>query len=105
MAPLNAKAIGATGFALFTKNQRQWVSAPLGEKTIAAFGNNCEESGFPPESILPHDSYLINLGAPDPDKLAQSRAAFIDEMTRCSQLGLKLLNFHPGSINLANLSK
>ena len=97
MAPLNAKAISATGFALFTKNQRQWVSAPLGEKTIAAFRKNCEESGFPPESILPHDSYLINLGAPDPDKLAQSRAAFIDEMTRCSQLGLKLLNFHPGS--------
>lgn len=96
-APLNAKEIGATGFALFTKNQRQWVSAPLSPQSIEAFKKNCSDCGFPADSILPHDSYLINLGAPDSEKLAQSRAAFLDEMTRCSQLGLDRLNFHPGS--------
>lgn len=96
-APLNAKAIGAKGFALFTKNQRQWTSAPLSEASIAAFKKNCAECGYSAEAILPHDSYLINLGAPESDKLALSRAAFLDEMQRCEQLGLDRLNFHPGS--------
>ena len=96
-APLNAKAIGANAFALFTKNQRQWISAPLTGESIDAFRRNCESCGFTPRSILPHDSYLINLGAPESDKLAQSRASFIDEMSRCSALGLDRLNFHPGS--------
>lgn len=96
-APLNAKAIGADAFALFTKNQRQWLGAPLSAQSIDAFRKNCESGGFSPASILPHDSYLINLGAPESDKLAQSRASFIDEMSRCSALGLDRLNFHPGS--------
>ncbi|WP_342608116.1 deoxyribonuclease IV [Vibrio tritonius] len=96
-APVRAKEIGANAFALFTKNQRQWVAKPLDEKTIANFKRKCAALGFTAEQILPHDSYLINLGAPDEEKLAQSRAAFIDEMERCEQLGLKLLNFHPGS--------
>ncbi|KGY13790.1 endonuclease IV [Vibrio tubiashii] len=96
-APLRAKEIGANAFALFTKNQRQWVAKPLEEKTISAFKANCQRLGFNSEMILPHDSYLINLGAPEPEKLEKSRAAFIDEMDRCNQLGLTLLNFHPGS--------
>ncbi|MEF1289342.1 deoxyribonuclease IV [Vibrio sp. M260118] len=96
-APLRAKEIGANAFALFTKNQRQWVAKPLEEKTISAFKANCQRLGFNSEMILPHDSYLINLGAPEPEKLEKSRAAFIDEMERCNQLGLTLLNFHPGS--------
>ncbi|WP_390903551.1 deoxyribonuclease IV [Vibrio paucivorans] len=96
-APLRAKEIGANAFALFTKNQRQWAAKPLTSKTIAAFKKNCQALGFQPEQILPHDSYLINLGAPEEEKLAKSRAAFIDEMERCHQLGLTLLNFHPGS--------
>ena len=96
-APVNAHAIGANAFALFTKNQRQWVSPPLTEKSIKLFKERCEEYGFLPEYILPHDSYLINLGHPEEEGLAKSRAAFLDEMQRCEQLGLKLLNFHPGS--------
>ncbi|UPQ88489.1 deoxyribonuclease IV [Vibrio sinaloensis] len=96
-APLRAREIGANAFALFTKNQRQWVAKPLEEKTISAFKANCKMLGFTPEQILPHDSYLINLGAPEEEKLEKSRAAFIDEMERCHQLGLTLLNFHPGS--------
>lgn len=96
-APLNAKAIGATAFALFTKNQRQWNAKPLTAEEIASFKSNCEDCGYTADMILPHDSYLINLGHPEDDKLAISRTAFLDEMRRCEQLGLKLLNFHPGS--------
>ncbi len=96
-APVNAYEIGAKAFALFTKNQRQWFSKPLTEKSIAAFKNNCEKYGFLPKHILPHDSYLINLGHPEMSALEKSRKAFLDEMQRCEQLGLDRLNFHPGS--------
>ena len=96
-APLNARSIGATGFALFTKNQRQWRSAPLTGAQIEAFRTRCGEEGFVPRSILPHDSYLINLGHPDREGLEKSRTAFLDEMSRCQALGLDRLNFHPGS--------
>lgn len=96
-APMRAREIGANAFALFTKNQRQWAAKPLEANTISAFKANCQMLGFTAEHILPHDSYLINLGAPEEEKLEKSRAAFIDEMERCHQLGLTLLNFHPGS--------
>ncbi len=96
-APLNAMAIGAKAFALFTKNQRQWVAKPLETKTIDAFHQNLEKSGILPKHILPHDSYLINLGHPEVEKLEKSREAFIDELERCRILGLDRLNFHPGS--------
>jgi deoxyribonuclease-4 len=96
-APLNAQKIGATAFALFTKNQRQWHARPLTAKNIEAFKSNCDRCGFSPAQILPHDSYLINLGHPEREALEKSRAAFLDEMQRCEQLGLVYLNFHPGS--------
>ena len=96
-APVNAHAIGAKAFALFTKNQRQWQSAPLSEKSIQQFRENCAQYGFAPEHILPHDSYLINLGHPQAEGLEKSRKAFLDEMQRCEALGLDRLNFHPGS--------
>ena len=96
-APLNAHNIGATAFALFTKNQRQWFSSPLTEESIALFKSRCAEYGFSPCQILPHDSYLINLGSPDKESLEKSRNSFIEEMHRCEQLGLDRLNFHPGS--------
>ena len=96
-APLNAKAIGAKAFALFTKNQRQWKAKPLDDKTIEKFKANLEESGIEPKHVLPHDSYLINLGHPEDEKRQKSLEAFIDEVKRCEQLGLDKLNFHPGS--------
>lgn len=95
-APLNASQIGATAFALFTKNQRQWAAKPLSDDSIKKFKDNCREAGYEPFQILPHDSYLINLGNPDPGALTKSRNAFQDEMQRCEQLGLTMLNFHPG---------
>ena len=96
-APLAAQAIGANAFALFTKNQKRWVAKPLTDKEIHAFKHNLDAAGIRPEHVLPHDSYLINLGSPKEEGLEKSRTAFIDEMQRCEQLGLKLLNFHPGS--------
>lgn len=96
-APRNASAIGATAFALFTKNQRQWRSAPLSATSIEAFRRELAAAAIDPRHVLPHDSYLINLGHPEEEGLERSREAFLDEMQRCEQLGLDRLNFHPGS--------
>lgn len=96
-AVIRAHELEATAFALFTKNQRQWRAAPLTDAVISAFRAACEKYNFAPGQILPHDSYLINLGHPVAEALEKSRVAFIDELSRCEQLGLTLLNFHPGS--------
>jgi deoxyribonuclease IV len=96
-APVNAHSIGATAFALFTKNQRQWFTSPLTQDNIEKFKENCKTLGYSADHILPHDSYLINLGSPARDALDKSRKSFLDEMMRCELLGLKLLNFHPGA--------
>lgn len=103
-APRNAFEIGATAFALFTKNQRQWAAPPLKPSQIEAFKQECQKYGYAPEQILPHDSYLINLGHPEKEGLEKSRASFIHEMERCQALGLDRLNFHPGS-HLKKLSE
>jgi len=103
-APVNANAINAKAFALFTKNQRQWVASPLTEDNISQFKANCVKYGYMPDYILPHDSYLINLGNPEKEMLAKSRKSFFDEIKRCELLGLKLLNFHPGAhLNLHSI--
>ncbi|NTU97349.1 MAG: deoxyribonuclease IV [Chlorobiaceae bacterium] len=96
-APLNAAQIGAKAFAMFTKNQRQWKAPALSPASVEAFRRNCGDHGFNTRHILPHDSYLINLGSPETDKLQRSREAFVEEMIRVEQLGLSMLNFHPGS--------
>lgn len=96
-APLNAHKIGARAFAMFTKNQRQWLSKPLTYESIKAFRELCEKFDYKPFQILPHDSYLINIGNPEEGVLRKSREAFTDELKRCEQLGLDRLNFHPGS--------
>lgn len=96
-AVFRAHELEATAFALFTKNQRQWKAAPLTTEVIDKFKTACAQYGYGPHQILPHDSYLINLGHPDSEALEKSREAFLDEIQRCEQLGLTLLNFHPGS--------
>ncbi len=96
-APIRAAEIGAKAFAVFTRSPNRWASKPLTDSDIADFRANCAQHGFSAAYILPHDGYLINLGSPDEEKLAQSREAFLDEMRRCEQLGLEMLNFHPGS--------
>ena len=95
--PKRANDIGAKSFSLFTKNQRRWEGPPLTEDNIKGFKENCERYGFSMDHVMPHDSYLINLGHPEKAKLEKSRHAFLDELQRCEQLGIKLLNFHPGN--------
>ncbi|MDR1975489.1 MAG: deoxyribonuclease IV [Campylobacteraceae bacterium] len=96
-APLNAAKIGAKAFALFTKNQRQWDAKPFEQSQIEAFKEALATSGILPKYVLPHDSYLINLGHPDRELRQKSFNAFLDEVKRCEALGLDKLNFHPGS--------
>lgn len=96
-APLEAAAIGAKAFALFTGSSARWVSKAISEEEAQLFKDNCIINGFTPAQILPHDNFLINLGSPDSKKLQLSRKSFLDEMRRCEQLGLEMLNFHPGS--------
>ncbi len=96
-APKRAHDIGAKAFALFTKNQRRWEGPPLTKENVEGFKQNCAELGYNMDVVMPHDSYLINLGHPEEKQLQKSRNAFLDEMQRCEQLGIKLLNFHPGN--------
>lgn len=96
-APLEAIAIGAKSFALFTGSSNRWISKAISEEEAETFKDNCRRGGFKAEQILPHDNFLINLGSPDAQKLNLSRKSFLDEMKRCEQLGLTMLNFHPGS--------
>lgn len=96
-APVNATKIGAKAFALFTKNQRQWDAKPLEKEDIDKFKIALEKAQILPKHVLPHDSYLINLGHHDVEQRQKSLEAFIDEAKRCEQLGLNKLNFHPGS--------
>ncbi|MBN1982291.1 MAG: deoxyribonuclease IV [Chitinivibrionales bacterium] len=96
-APRNAAAIGAKAFALFTKNQRQWRTSPYSAEAIDGFLKNLEATGIAPSHVLPHDSYLINLGNPDATARKKSIDAFIDELVRCRQLNLVYLNTHPGN--------
>lgn len=96
-APLEAHRIGAKAFALFTGSSNRWVSKEIPEKKVELFKENCRKFGYEPSVILPHDNFLINLASPDPEKLEMSRKSFLDELHRCEQLGLTMLNFHPGS--------
>lgn len=96
-APVNAHEIGAKAFALFTGSNTRWASKPIKAEEAAAFISRCAEYGYTPDHILPHDNFLINLGSPDDEKLQKSRKSFLEEMQRCEQLGLTMLNFHPGS--------
>ena len=96
-APRNAFDLGATGLGMFTKNQRQWTAPPYDEPTVAAFKKNLAACGYGASQVLPHDTYLINLGNPEEAAYKKSYHAFVDELRRCRMLGLSMLNIHPGS--------
>lgn len=101
-APIRAQEIGAGAFAFFTGSRSRWESRNLTEKEIGEFQLRCREAGYTPDRILPHTNYLINPGTADPEKRQLSLKSLIGEFQRCEQLGLKMLNLHPGShVNLS----
>lgn len=96
-AAIQANSVGARSFGLFVGNQRTWNQKALTEDSVKSFKETCKKLNYPPHLILPHGSYLINLGSAAGEKLDKSRGAFVAEMQRCEELGLVLYNFHPGS--------
>lgn len=96
-APINAKVLGATGFGMFVKNQRQWTAAPYTTANLAAFKAQMKADGYTAAQVMPHAGYLINLANPDAAAHEKSMAALLDELRRCMALGLDKLNLHPGS--------
>lgn len=97
LAVTRAVEIGARSFGLFVRPQRQWASKPLTQEAANRFRDACREHNFAPHQILPHGSYLLNCGSPDPVVLKKSRETLVDELKRCEMLGLVYYNFHPGS--------
>ncbi len=95
LALREGKEIGATTVQLFTRNQKRWESKPLEKTEITLFQEALQETQL--SHIMSHDSYLINLGCPNPENLHKSRKAFLEEVLRCQQLGITYLNFHPGA--------
>ena len=96
-APVNAAAMGATGFGMFTKNQMQWHAAALSAANRTQFAAALQANRYTPQQVLPHAGYLINLANPDETAHAKALDSFIGELRRCAELGLHMLNFHPGS--------
>lgn len=94
-ALLEGQKIGATTIQLFTSNQKQWKGRVIAPDEITLWKETQAAAGI--KEVMSHDSYLINLGSPDPEGLQKSRQAFRDELKRCHQLDIAYLNFHPGA--------
>ena len=94
-ALLEGQSIGATTVQIFTANQRRWQSKPIDQESIERWEKTKQETGI--TQVMSHDSYLINLGAPDPENLKKSLETFKSELQRCIALGISFLNFHPGA--------
>lgn len=90
-----SQKLGFTAIQIFTKNNNQWHGKDLTEIEINNFKAKLKSSNI--KIVVSHDSYLINLCAPNQENLEKSRTAFVDEIKRCEQLGIPYLNFHPGS--------
>lgn len=94
-ALLHGQRIGATTIQFFTSNQRQWAGKPISDEELKRWNQAKEETGL--KELMTHASYLMNLGAPNPENLVKSRKALVDEIERCHQLELSYMNFHPGA--------
>ena len=123
-APLNALRIGGNAFSCFVRPKMQWASNPIPDTSAESFRQRVAQHRYMPPStsdvnkedhdalseggdygyVVPHGCYLVNLANPDEGKREKSFEAFIDDLRRCEQLGIKLFNFHPGSMTAASAS-
>jgi len=94
-ALIRGKQVGCECVQIFTKSSRQWASKPLSKEEIDTFKRNKIETGI--TTVIAHDSYLVNLGAPDEAMRKKSVKGFIEELERCEALGVPTLVAHPGS--------
>jgi deoxyribonuclease-4 len=94
-ALLSAEKYGCETVQIFTKNQQQWRCNPLDEPCIQLWKQHAKRLKF--KKTVSHDSYLINLAATNETFYRQSIDLFVEELTRCSQLGIPYLVTHPGA--------
>jgi deoxyribonuclease-4 len=94
-ALLDGKKVKCDAIQIFTKSSRQWAAKPYTKEEIEQFKINRKETAI--TTVIAHDSYLLNLGSPDPGLRKRSVAAFIDELERCETLGVSNLVAHPGA--------
>ncbi len=95
MALVRGREVGCDCVQIFTKSARQWNAKPLSDDEVKEFKKQQKETGI--QMVIAHDSYLLNLGAPDKTLRQKSIAAFIDELERCEKLGVPYLVTHPGA--------
>lgn len=95
-----AASIGANVTQFFTANQRRWNSPQISKEQVELWKKAQEETGI--AEVMSHDSYLINLAAPDEENRQKSLRAMRDEIARCKDLNVTWLNFHPGSYVSSN---
>lgn len=92
----NGHAIGCTAVQVFTSSPQTWKSKSYSASDVQNLETALTETGIGPE-IISHDSYLINLAAPDPEQRAKSVQGLIGEMLRCAQLGIGRVVSHMGA--------
>jgi deoxyribonuclease-4 len=91
----HAQELDCNCLQIFSKSPRQWYAPPLDEGKVSAFREAWEGAGLQP--LIVHDSYLINLAAPDEAIREKSIAAMIDEVERAEMLGCNYLVTHCGA--------
>jgi deoxyribonuclease-4 len=94
-APIRGRQAGCECIQIFTKSSRQWASKPYTKEQIDKFKHNLKETGI--ARVIAHDSYLVNMGAPDKAMRLKSVEGVIDELERCEALGVPILVAHPGA--------
>jgi deoxyribonuclease-4 len=95
LAVERAVEAGCDCFQVFVKNQRQWKARPFTETEISEWKSARRAAGREP--VIAHDTYLINLAAPDEKIRRASIEAFLIELLRCEQLEIGGLVAHPGA--------
>ena len=93
----NALTLGCTAFQIFTRNPRGWNAKPLSNKDVTDFREKLAASKIDRFATVSHMPYLPNLSSPEDDPFAKSLNSLVEELKRCSKLGVPYLVAHLGS--------